>query len=113
MGEFNLEIESRGDWSVARLHGDASGASVGHLRQALDEMLQRRESAVVLDLADMHFINSLALGELVRFRREIQSYGGRLRLAGADAYITDVFRKTRLVELFPMYERADEAIDNA
>jgi anti-anti-sigma factor len=113
MNAFRVHVEQRPGWTVAHLQGNASCTGVGPMREALADLLSDRHPAVVLDLSELTFINSLALGVLVEFRRDVQAYGGQLRLAGASAQIAEVFRKTRLVELFPMFDTAEHAVEQS
>ncbi len=110
MPGFEMNIEPRPNWTIARLHGEASLTESTPLETKLRQITDQRQPNVILDLTDLSFIDSSALGILVQFRHDVQKYGGRIRLVGAQRHITDVFRKTRLVELFPMFDSADEAI---
>jgi len=78
---------------------------------ALNALLEQRAQRVVIDLRELHYIASMTLAELIHFRRELQAYGGHLRLAGASAPIVSVFETTHLADLFPMYPTAEQALD--
>ena len=114
MSDFQINTESRDQAVIAHLRGDAGNQHADDIRDAFTPILKQRVLRVVLDLSELAFIASMALGELITFRRDLQTYGGQLRLAGANPAIADVFRKTRLVELFPMFPDPDHALaDNA
>ncbi len=113
MDPFSVSIDHRDTGVIARFAGRAANAQADAVRDALGDLLRDRPSPVVIDLARLEFIASAALAELIGFRQNVQAYGGRMRLAGAPDHIASVFRATRLVDLFPMYRDAEEALGSA
>ena len=111
MGEFSARTESRDNGVIVRLNGDASLTETDSLRDVLHPALKDNPRYVVLDLSELDFINSLGLGALVEFRQELTRRGGQLRLAGAKEPISDMLRRTRLVELFPPFPDCEQALD--
>ena len=67
-----------------RLVGDVDIAVVPELQEGLDEALVGGCENVVLDLADVTYADSSALGFLVWLDRRIVPQQGRLVLAGAN-----------------------------
>ncbi len=110
MQDFSIKIVDRDSAVIVRIVGDADVSHIDALRAALAAVLTARPPRVVLDLSDLTFINSLTLGVLVQFRHDATAAGSTLRLAGAKERVTDVLRKTRLVELFPLYDNPDHAL---
>src|SRR5262249_43896767 len=49
----------------------------------LTRPLARRPPLVLLDFSELTLLSSLAMGLLVRFRRDLARWGGRVRIAGA------------------------------
>jgi len=109
--EVNIAEDPRG--TVATISGEVHNDRALKVREALADLLEQRADRVVIDLRELRFIASMALAELIHFRREIQSYGGRLRLAGAPDAIVNLFQTTHLADLFPMYPTPDEALDDS
>jgi anti-anti-sigma factor len=107
---FDLQIDQRDDGVIAALSGEAHNGCIDSLKRGLAGILAERRSPVVIDLSECHFIASMSIAELIDFRRQLQAYGGRLHLAGANPQIENLFEKTHLSELFPMYRSADEAL---
>ena len=110
MSEFAVDIDSQPNGMIARLRGSASNIHAESMRNALANILQQRANPVIIDLGELDYIASAALAELISFRQNLQSYGGCMRLAGARDQIAELFEKTRLVELFPMYPSATDAL---
>ncbi|QNN24209.1 STAS domain-containing protein [Planctomycetales bacterium ZRK34] len=110
MNQFHVNIEDRQQRVVVELSGDISILQTDTLRKAFAPVVERQPAHVVLDLAKLVFINSLGLGALIEFRHNLTQHGSKIHLAGASDRIAEIFRKTRLAELFPMYPTADDAL---
>src|SRR5262249_55888512 len=94
---------------VVRLEGSASFSYVDRLQFALVRLVARRTPLVVLDLSELTFIASLAMGILVTFRRDLGRWGGHVRVAGARPEIYEALQAAGLTELFDFYTTVDEA----
>jgi anti-anti-sigma factor len=66
---------------VVRVAGEAGVKQAEELTAALLGLSACRPAQVTLDLAELSFVSSLAMGVLVSFRRGIVRAGGRVRLA--------------------------------
>ena len=111
MNEFQLQVESSGEWLILRLTGEASADHLEPLRRQFHELISQEPTGVVFDLSHLTFISSVTLGLLIEFRHDLRTAGSELRLAGASPRITKIFQETRLAEIFPMYDTPDHAID--
>ena len=94
---------------VVRLEGSASFNNLDRLQFALVRLVARRTPLVVLDLSELTFIASLAMGILVTFRRDIERWGGRVRVAGARPEIYEALQVAGLTEVFEFCTTVEEA----
>ena len=58
---------------------------------------------VVLDLGDIRYVTSTALGTIIAFNRRIRSAGGRLALANVGALLLEILTVTRLDQLLEIW----------
>ncbi|MHC4123400.1 MAG: STAS domain-containing protein [Planctomycetota bacterium] len=65
---------------------------------------------IVLDFCNVHFLSSAVLGLLIRVSKKIYEQGGQLRLCSIDSKIYEIFKITRLIEIFDICENAEEAV---
>lgn len=107
---LEIHVENRAGATVAHLRGQAHNDQADRLRDALGTIVRGPRGPVIVDLRGLSFIATAGLGELLSFREQLAARGDALHLAGADAHIADMFRRTRLGELFPMFPDADTAI---
>jgi anti-anti-sigma factor len=97
-----------GDITVLKCVGQiVEGGASAALRQQINEVLEHTP-AIVLDLREVHLIDSGGLGMLVR----ILSRTGQdnLKLCGLTRRISETMRITRLATVFDCYESEGEAI---
>ena len=72
-----------GDTLVARLLPEIDHHSAKGMREAIDEMLFKLSPAVlVLDLADVKFMDSSGLGLIIGRSEILRELGGEIRLLG-------------------------------
>jgi anti-sigma B factor antagonist len=100
------------DREVLPLTGDIDLVTAPVLRAELKERLDRT-SSLVLDLSELHFIDSTGLGVLVGALRRVRTEGGDIRLAGAPSSIRRVFAVTGLDQVFTLFPTVDEAMAQA
>jgi anti-sigma B factor antagonist len=94
--------------AVVVLSGELDFASADRLRARVDGASDGR--ALVLDLAEVTFVDSAVLKELLRARVELAAAGGRLVLAGVPRPVRRLLDLTRTFELFETAPDAGEAV---
>ena len=65
---------------------------------------------IVLDLSDTWALSSLALGILANFQQKVEARGGRLKLCGLNPNLKQLFRMTKLDQIFSIHETDQEAL---
>lgn len=63
----------------------------------------------VVDLSDVPYIDSGALGSLVLFLRQVKEHGGNIRIAALSRKVIAVFELTRLHRIFDIYDDPNTA----
>lgn len=97
MTPFEIVKENGPRACVVRLAGDIDMAVVPELRGALDQALDGGCTNVVLDLAQVVYADSSALGLLVWLDHRLRPAGGRLILAGAQRDVARILELSGLV----------------
>ena len=77
------------------------------LRQLLHELIGKGERAVLLNLAEVTYIDSSGLGELVVGFTSMRSAGGELKLLNLTRKVHDLLQITKLYTVFDVQD--DEA----
>ncbi len=85
------------------------GEEVKALESAL-EKATREFTRIVLNLAEVSRLDSIAMGLLVRYAERLGKQGGGLRLAAPPAFVINILNMTKLSGMLPSYPTEEEAI---
>ena len=77
------------------------------LRDAVQDLLARGNTKIILNLSEVEHIDSAGLGELVRSHTSLRKAGGQLKLLNPSAKILDMLRMSMLHKVFDVQN--DEA----
>lgn len=99
MPSFEIAKSTSTRTCVARLSGDIDTAVVPDLQRQLSSALAGECDNVVLDLADVAYADSSALGLLVWLDHRLGPKGGRLVLAGANPDVQRILELSGLVSI--------------
>src|SRR5215213_5579287 len=76
---------------VIEPHGEIDLASAGQLKECVNRVLDGGVNHLIVDLVDVHFIDSTGLGILLAAHNRLQASGGALVVACADSVICRIF----------------------
>ena len=100
-----------GDVVIIDLHGRmVVGEGDRALREAVTGLADSEKARIVLNLADVSYLDSSVLSEIVRTYTTVTRTGGKLKLLGLPTKIQDLLSITRLLAVFETYESEDEAV---
>jgi anti-sigma B factor antagonist len=84
---------------VLDLNGDFDMSEVAAFRSCMDGVIASCDGAVVVDLADVGFIDSTAISALLIARRRLAADGRELRLRHVSAPVSRIFEMAGLAKL--------------
>jgi anti-sigma B factor antagonist len=90
--DFSVDVETDGAVRVIRLAGELDLATAPQLRAAFPDPIQ--ETTVIVDMADLSFMGSSGVGELVIARKRSIDEGWTLRVRGVSGIVANVLRIT-------------------
>jgi anti-sigma B factor antagonist len=79
------------------------------LRQAVAGFAEREYGKVIIDLRDVNYMNSTAIGVLVSAHTSYTKRNWRLVLSGVANNIASIFVITKLTLVFEVFETTEEA----
>jgi anti-sigma B factor antagonist len=82
------------------------------LKDAVRNLLQRNEKKILLNLADVSYIDSSGIGELVSSFTTVGNQGGKLKLLNLTKKVHDLLSITKLLTVFEVFEDEAKAIQN-
>ena len=102
---------SVGDVTILDLHGKILiGEGDDALREAVTKLVDSGKTKILLNLADVPYVDSAGLGEIVRCYTTVSRKGGKLKLLHLPPKINDVLTVTQLITVFDVYESESEAL---
>jgi anti-sigma B factor antagonist len=108
-----MQIEERrvGDVVVLDVKGRVTlGEGDEILKDKVNSLLNQGSKKLVLNLADVPYIDSAGLGEIVRTFTTVSRQGGSLKLLNLTKRITDLLAITKLLTVFETFESEGDAV---
>ena len=108
-----MQIDQRavGDVVVLDLKGKITlGEGDELLKDKVNSLVNQGHKKIVLNLADVPYLDSAGLGEVVRAYTTVSRQGGALKLLGLTKRITDLLAITKLLTVFETFDSEDEAV---
>jgi anti-sigma B factor antagonist len=108
-----MQIEERvvSDVVVLDLKGKITlGEGDELLKDKVNSLVNQGHKKIVLNLADVPYIDSAGLGEVVRTYTTVSRQGGSLKLLNLTKRITDLLSITKLLTVFETFDSENEAV---
>lgn len=105
--DLALDEATCGDATVLRVGGDIDLNSAPELSERIEDIHTRGITALIVDLGGVAFLDSSAIGVLVRAHRTLRDAGGGITIVSPRPAITNVFRIARLDEVMPVLSSLD------
>jgi len=103
-------VELKSGVTIVHLHGELRGEDGGSILAVVEKLLDGASPRVVLTLAEVSYISSAGLGELVRLAARANSQSARMVLAQTSPFVGGVFKATRLDKFFEIFPTTDAAV---
>jgi len=94
---------------VIHLKGEIDLHTCGGFRDTLRELIELKHYDIVVDLAEVPYLDSAALGVLVDAVRRVREHNGSISLVATTPFVRRAFEITRLVKIFSLYDDVESA----
>jgi anti-sigma B factor antagonist len=108
-----MKIEKRtvGDVQILDCSGKITlGEGTMAVRNTVMDVLKEGRKKIILNLADVNYIDSSGIGELVRTYITVSSGGGELKLLSLTKKIQELLQITKLLTVFQVYDSESAAL---
>jgi anti-sigma B factor antagonist len=82
------------------------------LREVVRELVNQGNTNIILNLAEVHYVDSSGLGELVKTLTTVRNRGGKLTLANPNQRILHLLELTKLTAIFDIEPNEANAIQS-
>ena len=110
---MDIRIEERvvGHFTVLNIVGRLTiDEAAQHLKESIEGLISRDRLHVVLNLAQVPYIDSGGLGQLVASFGSVKKAGGAMKLLNVNSRNHDLLSITRLVTVFETFDSEAEAV---
>ena len=105
---MTINERKSGDVTILDVEGKILlGEGDVQLKRKIDELLEKNETKILVNLANVPYMDSGGLGEIVRSYTSVKRAGGDLKLLNATKRINDLLTITKLITVFDIHD--DEA----
>jgi anti-sigma B factor antagonist len=101
-----------GPVTVLDLGGKLTSDSTGRLKDKVASLLFQEHKQILMNLADLSYIDSAGLGEMVASHSTASRQGGQIKLANVGKRIEDLLVLTRLLTVFDVHETEEDALQS-
>lgn len=108
--KLTVSTSERDDVVVVTVSGEVDVYTAPQLRSALEDRIAAGQTALVIDLEDVGFIDSTGLGVLVGRLKIVRKIGGWLSVVCTNERILRLFAITGLDKVLPVHDSVDSAI---
>ena len=100
-----------GDVVILDLQGKVLfGESGAALSETVARLAENGKKKILLNLAEVPYVDSAGLGEIVRCYTTVSRKGGRLKLINLTKKIKDLLAITKLLTVFETFDSEDEGV---
>ena len=110
---MDVKIEERvvGHVTILNIFGRLTiDEAAQHLKDTIEDLISRGRLHVVLNLAQVPYIDSGGLGQLVASYGSVKKAGGAMKLLNVNSRNHDLLSITRLVTVFESFDSEAEAV---
>ena len=113
MAELNISERQAGDVTVLDMGGKITiGEGSVALRSAIRRLLEEGKKKILLNLAEVGYIDSSGIGELVSSYTATNKENGQLKLLNLTQKIRDLLTITKLLTVFDTYDSEADALNS-
>lgn len=105
---LTINLDQRHEFWLLELLGDLDYGECNELRLGIDNILQAKPPAVIVDLSGLEYLDSSGLGLLLSLSKEYGATGGKLVLVTNET-VDNILSLTRLNGIFSTAVSIDEA----
>jgi anti-sigma B factor antagonist len=108
---MKIEKRKKGDVVILDLKGKILiGEGIDVLRDSINNTISEQETKVLLNFAEVPYLDSTGLGEVVRSYTSIKKAGGVVKIVNLTNKVKDLLSVTKLITVFETFEDEDKAI---
>ncbi len=108
---MKIEKRKKGQVTILDLKGKILfGDGIDELRTSINTALKENEKNLLLNFAEVPYLDSTGLGEVVRSYTTLKKEGGAVKIVNLTNKVKDLLSVTKLITVFETFTNEDEAV---
>jgi len=107
---MHISVEDGDNYAVIHLRGEFDTYYCSHLQTQVEQLADGGVPHVVLNLRLVRFINSTALGAIIKASKTLAARGGKLVVAKPSPFCREIIEKIGLDRVVPVYDSDEEVV---
>ena len=107
---MQITVKSAQVFQVFHLKGRLDHTCSPELKSIVKEHLNEGKVNILLNLAQVDFIDSSGLGTLISTLKEVRRANGKIALCNLSPYVQEIFEITQLTHIFDIFPGENEAL---
>lgn len=110
---MKITTRTNGDVQILDCSGKITlGEGTMAVRNRVRDILQSDGKKIILNLADVSYIDSSGIGELVSTYTTVTSNGGQLKILNLNKKVKELLTITKLLTVFQIFDDEKTAVDS-
>jgi len=110
---MKIEKRKKGDVLIFDLKGKILiGEGIDVLTEAINAAIKEKETKLLLNFAEVPYLDSTGLGAVVRSYTSIKNAGGNVKIVNLTNRVKDLLSVTKLLTVFDTFEDETKAISS-
>jgi len=110
---MKIDVRTIGDAKILDCSGKITlGEGTISIRTTVRDLLESGSKKIILNLAEITYIDSAGIGELVSTYTTVLNNGGRLKLLNLTNKIQQLLAITKLLTVFETFENEEAALES-
>lgn len=97
---MNITITEEGKQLIATFDGRLDTVAAQQIEETITPLLEHADQTIILDCEKMPFISSSGLRIFLKIRKEAAAKGGKIMLRKVNPDVLQVFKMTKLDDIF-------------
>ena len=104
------DIDKQGNVAVLALSGRLDAVAAPEFENRLNQLIDQREYAIVIDCGELAYISSAGLRSILSPAKKMKAAEGRLIVANAQESVSKVFHLSGIHTIIPLVAAVEEAV---
>ncbi len=106
---MHINVEHGEDFATIHLRGEFDTFYVKDLQEQVEALTQSGVKRLILNLRQVKFINSTALGAIIKASKTVTAIGGKMVIARPSTFCRDIITKVGVDRVVPLFDSDEEA----